>query len=114
MRRPEPTRDEIIACRNAGMTREQTGQALNTTIHVIKRLLVKYELTRQKTVAAVVAMPAEEANTRVPLMDQVKALIGKRMGETPFGYTLDGRPASSVQLIRASGLKPAWLGNRRT
>jgi hypothetical protein len=41
----------------------------------------------------------------ISLMDRAKQILGKRMGEDRArGYLLDGRPASSAQVVKAAGL----------
>jgi hypothetical protein len=39
------------------------------------------------------------------LMARCKQILGYRMGEDYRGYMLDGRPASSMQVVKAAGLE---------
>lgn len=46
-------------------------------------------------------VPVDEG---IGLMERCKQILGYRMGEDYRGYMLDGRPASSMQVVRAAGL----------
>jgi hypothetical protein len=108
-----PSKDAIEALRSQGMTRAEIASALNISLARVKRLISAYEVEprkrRKSAPPPVHPAPPERRRvkpfTALSLMEQCAQILGKRLREDHRGYVLDGRPASSQQVINAAGLR---------
>ena len=110
-----PTRDDLINLREAkGMTREQIAEHYDVSLATVRRWIkelkvprpskqVRYKepshLTRLGEIVA-------EPDDGLTVMEKAKDILGDRLVEKRgLGYFLDGRPASSIKVVHAAGLK---------
>lgn len=96
-----PSKEDIQKARDEGLSRQQIADRLGSTLPTIKRLITAYGLAKTPAQEPTTVRKREEIRT--PL-EQAKTILGKRLGEDHRGYLLDGRPASSMQVLRAAGL----------
>jgi predicted transcriptional regulator len=105
-------RARLDVLREEGKSRQEIADALGVTIYQVKRWISAFGVkpkkvqktskppTKQREKPRYVAL--DEGMT---VMNMAKVVLGPRMGEDHRGYTLDGRPCSSWQLLKAAGVK---------
>lgn len=109
---PTPSREELIAHREAGQTREDMAALYGVPLSRVKRWIKdldipppssepKEPLTKKRP-AMGVPMDPEDGLT---LLERAKVRLGTRVGHDYRGYLLDGRPVRVDILIQAAGLK---------
>ena len=108
MRKCEVTREELSQLRDHGLTRQQIADTIGTSLSTVKRLLTHYDLVnrRRPTGGIVELTPSDDRSPEAgrTSLERAKMRLGQRVGENAQGYTLDGRPATAWDLLRAAGL----------
>jgi len=112
MKQLPPTKETLDAMRLQGKSRAEMCEATGVSISLMKRLIKALGVSPRPTKNSAQKKPSGREKPRylavdegISLMDRCKQILGPRMGEDHRGYLLDGRPASSTQVIKASGLQ---------
>jgi hypothetical protein len=111
-----PDKEQIDKLRREGKTRPEIAEELGISVSRLKRLItdlgVVPRLCKSEERAAAPRQRIREKNVfsnpeeGKGLMDKAKDALGSRMGEKYGSYTLDGRPCSSWDILKAAGLSP--------
>lgn len=106
---PVPTLEEMLILREK-LTNIQIaelyGVSPSTVKRWVKRLKIAPREPKNKDVEDKPRPVPLPVDSGISLMDQCKQILGGRMTEkTGQGYMLDGRPVSSMQIIKAAGLE---------
>lgn len=103
--------DRLTALRLQGLTREQIMEETGLSLSCIKRAVAIHDIPRKMSErASKRALQKEKpslvisTDEGITLMMQAKQILGDRMSEDHRGYLLDGRPASSWQVLKAAKL----------
>ena len=103
-----PTKDELIDLRSR-YSNIEIAKLRSVSPSTVKRWIKKLEIPpREVKKEPEIIKPKGEPmplDDGLSLMDRCSQILGRRMGEDHRGYMLDGRPASSIQVIRAAGLE---------
>ena len=109
-----PTRDEIIALREQGLTREKIAEHFDVSITTVRRWIKQYKIPRPSKQArrqreshlsrnGEIIQPLKDDRT---VMERAIDILGDRFEERRhIGYFLDGRPTSTQKILDAAGVK---------
>lgn len=110
-----PTREEIVALREQGLTREKIAEHFDVSITTIRRCIKQYGIPRPSKQARrkreshlsrngeIIARLTDDRS----ILEQAQDILGDRFTEKRhIGYILDGRPAHTDKIIEAAGLVP--------
>lgn len=96
------------------MKRQAIADALGVSLSQVKRWLEVLPIPERASQDHRKRLAADSVRERpryadiqedgLSKMQKAKIILGNRMGENHVGYTLDGRPASSMQIARAANL----------
>jgi len=113
---PPLTKATLDALRIAGLTREEICEELGISLGTLKRYIKALGVVARPPKDKPKPTTKREKPRYVPLdegislMDRCKQVLGPRMSEDHRGYVLDGRPASSIQVIRSAGFSNGQTG----
>ena len=103
-----PTKAELIELRSK-ISNIEIAELKGVSSSTVKRWIKKLGIAPRESKKPVEdvkpkgkPMPLDEG---LSLMDRCRQMLGRRMSEDHRGYMLDGRPCSSMQIIRAAGLE---------
>jgi len=113
-----PTREEIVALREQGLTREKIAEHFDVSITTIRRCIKQYRIPRPSKQARRKRESHLSRNGEIivhlkddrSMLEQAQEILGDRFTEKRhIGYLLDGRPAHIDRIIEAAGLIPHKL-----
>lgn len=114
-RKPEmsaPPREDLIALREAGKSRDEISAYYNVSLSRVKRWITFHDLppsneprkVHQKSRGRLERRRAMGQDDGLTVIEKARIILGKRMGEDHRGYLLDGRPVRIDVLAKAAGL----------
>lgn len=108
-----PTREELVRLRESGMTRENLAEHYDVGVSTIRRWIKERGVPRPtpnsrrrrlihlSSDGGIIA-PPDDGKT---VMEKARLLLGSRFSSHKDGYRLDGKPASTMVIVHAAGLK---------
>jgi len=106
-----PTQSELQALRDQGASRADMAAHYGVSLSRVKRWISELDVQPRPLKSKPAPSQREKPTTILPLesglslMERCKQILGARMSEDHRGYLLDGRPASSSQILRAAGVQ---------
>jgi hypothetical protein len=103
-----PSKNELQALRDSGASRADMAEEYGVSLSRMKRWISDLSITPRPSKQDPAKPEREKAAVILPittglsLMERCQKILGRRMGEDHRGYLLDGRPASSAQILRAA------------
>jgi len=109
-----PAKEALEALRLQGKTRTEMALHYDVSLATMKRWIglmdVGRRMSDRRKAEQERAVRAKDKTDQCPLpmddgislMEMCRSVLGQRMGEDHRGYTLDGRPASSNQVVDAA------------
>lgn len=101
---PGPSREDIIALREQGMSRQHIADYYGVTLSRVKRWIKELKLPAAVTRRRVKRIRGAALEDGLTLIEKARIILGRRMSNDYRGYLLDGRPVRVDVLVRAAGL----------